>query len=116
MVRKRPCRVCRKWFHPAAQAGNRQHVCSNEDCQRERHRLNCKAWRQRNHEAEQVHRIRQKILADIPGPGRPPPGQPAAGIGLCWLRARQVVGLETAVLVEEMAKELQRTWRDSAPP
>ena len=35
MLRKRPCRICRRWFQPHARAGERQRVCSEAACQRD---------------------------------------------------------------------------------
>ncbi len=35
--RKRPCRVCRRWFLPDGRLKNRQKTCGNPECQREWH-------------------------------------------------------------------------------
>jgi hypothetical protein len=35
ILRKRPCRVCRRWFRPDPRQKERQYVCGDEDCQRE---------------------------------------------------------------------------------
>ncbi|MEA3416175.1 MAG: hypothetical protein U9R02_08490 [Thermodesulfobacteriota bacterium] len=36
--RKRPCRVCRRWFLPDGRLKNRQKTCGNPECQRKWHR------------------------------------------------------------------------------
>jgi len=108
MARKQPCRICRRWFHPHPRTGDRQHVCSRADCQRERHRRACQRWRQREAPAERAHRLRQRLqeAAD---------GQPAAGPGpgLAWDVVRDAVGLEVAVILEEISRLLADVVRDA---
>ena len=108
MSRKRPCRICRRWFVPHPRTGDRQHVCSRADCQRERHRRACQRWRQREGPAERAHRLRQRLheAAD---------GQPAAGPGpgLPWDVVRDAVGLEVAVILEEITRLLEDVVRDA---
>ena len=61
MARKRPCRVCRRWFWPHPRAGDRQHTCSRPDCQRERHRRACAAWRLRHPDYDREDRLRRRL-------------------------------------------------------
>ena len=108
MHRKRPCRICRQWFRPHPRAGERQHVCSRADCQRERHRRACQRWRQGEAPAERVHRLRQRIRVDADG-------RQAAGPGprLSWDVVRDAVGLEVAVILEEISRLLEDIVRDA---
>jgi len=46
--RKRPCRVCRKWFQPDARLGARQKTCGNAACQKEWHTRRCREWNKKN--------------------------------------------------------------------
>jgi len=115
MARRRSCIICGELFKPHPRAGTRQKACSEECCQRERHLQNCKTWRQKNHEAEQVHKIRQKILTVLPETPVSTEYQPPRR-RICWKGARQIVGLETAVLIEEMSKTTHFFRRDSVPP
>lgn len=48
MARKRPCRICRRWFRPDPRVGERQRACSRPECQRERRRRDQASWRARN--------------------------------------------------------------------
>ena len=106
MGRKRPCRICRHWFVPHPRAGDRQHVCSRADCQRERHRRACQRWRQHEAGAEREHRLRQRLRG---GAG----GTPAVGLALSWDAVRDVVGLEAAVILEEISRLLEDAVRDA---
>jgi len=107
MGRERPCRICRHWFRPHPRAGDRQQVCSRADCQRERHRRACQRWRQREAPAERAHRLRQRLRGEGGG------GQEAAGPRVSWDAVRDAVGLEVAVIIEEIARLLEDVVRDA---
>ncbi|MBW2186977.1 MAG: hypothetical protein JRG71_11460 [Deltaproteobacteria bacterium] len=46
--RKRPCRICRKWFYPDPRVGERQKTCGNQDCQDKWHAKKCSEWNNKN--------------------------------------------------------------------
>jgi hypothetical protein len=60
--RKRPCRICRRWYLPSSRQGDRQRVCSSEACQGERRRQTQARWRAENPEYFTARR-----LAKLPG-------------------------------------------------
>jgi hypothetical protein len=110
MRRKRPCRICGRWFLSHPRAGDRQRVCSAAPCQRERHRRACERWRQREAPAERQHRLRQRIRVD-------PEGEAASmqplGERLAWDAVRDAVGLEISVIIEEIVRLLEDAVRDA---
>ena len=65
MAKKRPCRICRKWFEVDVRAGGRQRVCSTEECQRERHRQACAAWHERHPDYDKAERLRRKVVPEV---------------------------------------------------
>jgi hypothetical protein len=107
MVRKRPCRVCRRWFWPHPRAGDRQRTCSLPDCQRERHRRACASWRRRHPDYDREDRLRRRLQV----PARAMAAAPLRGID--WSAARDAVGLQVAVVIEETGEVLQRWARDA---
>jgi hypothetical protein len=107
MARKRPCRVCRRWFWPHPRAGDRQRTCSQSDCQRERHRRACAAWRRRHPDYDREDRLRRRLLVSA----RPAAPDPMRRVD--WLAARDAVGLEVAVVIEEAGQVLHRWARDA---
>lgn len=107
MVGKRPCRFCRRWFQPHPRAGDRQHACSSPDCQRERHRRACATWRRHHPDYDREDRLRQRLQA----PDKATAGAPLRGID--WSAARDAVGLQVAVVIEETGEVLQRWARDA---
>ena len=114
MLRRRRCRVCGRWFYPHPRAGGRQHVCSDTACQAERHRRNCSTWHQGNPGYDRERRLRQKLQA------KAPPEAGVAGVldvdplgSIDWDTARDAVGLEAAVIIEEICQVLVGYTRDA---
>jgi hypothetical protein len=113
MRRTRPCRICGRWFRVHPRVGQRQRVCSTPACQRERHRRACLAWHRRNPDYDREVRLQRRLRC-------PPPSEtPSSSLRaapmrqLDWSVARDVVGLEVAVVVEESAKVLCHWARDA---
>ena len=108
-VRERPCRVCRKWFQPHPRAGDRQRVCGAETCQRERHRRSCREWHKAHPDYDRSERVRKRF--------RPEPA--IAGVSddplhqLDWSAARDAVGTEVSVMIEESSAVLRDWARDA---
>jgi hypothetical protein len=46
--RKRPCRICGKWFKPNPRLGERQRTCGDKECQRQWHAKKCREWNKKN--------------------------------------------------------------------
>jgi len=46
--KKRPCRVCGKWFSPNPRLGDRQQTCGVMECQRRWHARRCAEWNRKN--------------------------------------------------------------------
>ena len=112
MARKRPCRICRKWFVPHARAGDRQLACSAASCQNDRHRRACEAWRRREADYDREDRLRRRLVRE-PG-GELPSGVVADPLRrVDWSAARDAVGLEVAVTIEEAARVLHVWARDA---
>lgn len=107
MTRKRPCRICKRWFQPDRRAGDRQRVCSDESCQRERHRRACASWRSENAAAEKEHRLRQRLREPSET------GPRAAMAGLRLEAVRDAVGPKIAVIIEETGGVLGDWVRDA---
>ncbi len=59
--RKRPCRVCRRWFSPDPRPGERQKTCGRAECRREWHRRQCEQWNRKNTNYYQENYLQQKL-------------------------------------------------------
>jgi hypothetical protein len=71
MLRARPCRICRKWFHPDRRVGDRQRVCSSASCQAARRKQTQAAWRASNPDYFTARRLKQRA-AKAPAPAPTP--------------------------------------------
>ena len=73
-TRKRPCSICRRWFRPNARVGNRQHSCSQPECQAARRKNTQAQWRAKNPDYGTAYRIQQRSAqTQPPEPLRLPP-------------------------------------------
>jgi len=59
--KKRPCRICRKWFVCDPRLGDRQKTCGSAECQRKWHARKCAEWNQKNRDYFQEIYIRKRI-------------------------------------------------------
>src|SRR6266540_3676983 len=74
MVKKRPCRICHRWFQPDRRIGDRQRACPRSECQAERRKRAQAAWRKRHPEYAIAWRIgRWAADEDRDLPRVPPP-------------------------------------------
>lgn len=139
MVRRRPCRICRRWFDPHPRVGERQRVCSDPSCQRERHRRSCEESRRKKPGGRREERLRGRLRGEAgerAGPGRetksrtePVASRPGGGAGRASTAAeiegarvalgelrlaglRDVVPLEVYVILDEILRLLGRLGRD----
>lgn len=59
--KKRPCRICRKWFVCDPRLGARQQTCGSAECQRKWHARKCAEWNRKNRDYFQEIYIRKRI-------------------------------------------------------
>lgn len=104
MNKKRPCRICKKWFYPNRRVGDRQKVCSDPKCQRERQRRNCKNWRHRNPNYDREDRVRKKLIC--PSEAADAGKEDQKNRRLDETAAQKLVGLEVFVFVDEYVRLL----------
>ena len=75
-ARKKPCRICRRWFRPDTRVGPRQRACDKPDCQKARRQKTQTSWRSRNPGYAIAYRLDQRHRPDVtpePEPLRVPP-------------------------------------------
>lgn len=59
-TRKRPCRICLRWFYPDPRVGDRQRACCNPDCKTARRQKTQAIWRKKNPGYATAYRIDQR--------------------------------------------------------
>jgi len=110
MNKKKPCKICGRWFWPNRRVGGRQRTCSLPECQAERHRRNCREWHRRNPNYDREGRLRGRLIRESCEGGIGVGGDPLRGIDED--AARDAVGLEVYVFIEEIARLLLGAVRD----
>ena len=48
ICKKRPCRICRRWFTPNPRLKDRQKTCGDAQCKRQWHRKKCSEWNKKD--------------------------------------------------------------------
>ena len=109
--RSRPCSVCGKWFEPHPRVGKRQKTCGGESCQAELHQRARRRWRAAHPDWDREERVRRRIRkSDEEVSERARQADPMRQMN--WDDAREVVGLEVAVIVEEASQMLTEWTRE----
>jgi hypothetical protein len=112
-ARKKPCRICRRWFQPDPRVGSRQRACSKPDCQSARRQKTQASWRGRNPDYAIGWRLGQrKAQAQPPEPLR----LPAPLNQLPWDVAKDQFGLQGADFIGVMSALILRTAKDQIRP
>ena len=109
-ARKKPCRICRRWFRPDSRVGDRQRACGKPECQKARRQKTQASWRARNPGYATAHRITQRNPGADPLPNRsahPPPLNQ-----LPWDLAKDQFGGQGADFIGVMGTLLLRTAKD----
>ena len=86
-------------------------MCSDPKCQRERHRRSCAEWHERHPDYDREERLRKKLRPRQEEPRKDPEVDPLGEID--WQAARDAVGTESSIFVEETQKVVAAWLRDA---
>lgn len=118
--KKRPCRICRKWFTPDPRVGDRQKTCGDHECMRKWHTKKCAEWNRNNRKCAQENYLHDK-LAQAVGESDDTKKTPAAGSAsippvstsysasfpqLPRCLVQEVIGAQQLVIIEYIARQL----------
>ena len=114
--RKRPCRVCGKWFSPDPRLGDRQKTCGAAECQRQRHAAKCAEWNRKNRSCFRESYLKSLIdrtaAKHPPSPSSSPPENPAprgpSPLDLPRQAVEEVMGTQQSVIIEYIVRVLLR--------
>lgn len=119
--RKRPCRICRKWFTPDNRLGDRQKTCGAEECKSKWHSKKCAEWNKKNRSYFQAIYLNSKLeSAKSPSPAADqgmlslnpekiyPPTLPATRFGPKLPRdvIQEVIGAQPLIIIEYVAQQI----------
>ncbi len=114
IIRKRPCRICRRWFMPNPRLKDRQMTCADPKCQREWHRRKCAEWNKDNADYFKETYLQKKLDDAITSgtPSNPPPVKSRMKSGLPLGYVQEVMGIQHAVIIEYLGQLLFRRFQE----
>ena len=112
MVKKRPCSVCRRWFHPDGRVGVRQRACSERSCQVARRARTQASWRRRNPDYFTARRLQLRRLSTEEGAVIEPLQLPPPLSHLPWDIAQDEFGVVGSDFIAHLGRVLLRSGQD----
>jgi hypothetical protein len=119
-TRKRPCRICRRWFLPNPRLKSRQMTCGDARCKTEWHRKKCEKWNRSNSDYFKANYLQKKLEAAGHGAGtsKIPTAKSSPGwtlksrmkTGLPLEYVQEVIGIQQLIIVEYLAQLLNRRF------
>jgi len=123
LTRKRPCRICRRWFMPNPRRKDRQKTCGNHQCQREWHRKMCEKWNRENADYFKSNYLQRKLEAAA-GDNKPSTTfQPESSVSVLLPKSRfksglpqkyvqEVIGIQHLVIIEYFSQLLYQRFQE----
>nr|WP_321469239.1 hypothetical protein [uncultured Desulfobulbus sp.] len=114
-LKKRPCRICRKWFTPDPRVGDRQKTCGNPECMKKWHAKKCAEWNRKNRTCAQENYLYEKLARatkqsyggkkalPADAPVKPPPAF-FPQLPRCLIQ--EVMGVQQFVIIEHISHQL----------
>ncbi len=122
LTRKRPCRICRRWFIPNPRLKDRQKTCGNHQCQREWHRKMCEKWNRENSDYFKSNYLQKKLEAATGGDQSKTSFQPESSVyvlpksrfksGLPQRYVQEVIGIQHLVIIEYFSQLLYQRFQE----
>lgn len=121
--KKRPCRVCGKWYPPNPRLGDRQQTCCDPECQRKWHARKCAEWNRRNRAyfREIYLRSRLESFGNVPPTQSPSPCTPCritdpprrlSPMNLPQEVIQEVIPVKQAIIIEYIMRLLVRGFQE----
>ncbi len=121
MTKKRPCKICKKWFSPNPRLRNRQKTCGKPQCQKEWHKRTCDKWNKNNRDYFRGIYLKRKILAegseneqdqDCTGKIESSSRRTFFRLGLPLQEIKEVMGAKMLIVIEYIFKVLMRALKE----
>jgi len=107
-TKKRPCRICGRWFVPHPRLKERQKTCGAPTCRKEWHRKKCAEWNKRNGDYFRSNYLQKKLDPTPSGPQV----KSRLKTGLPLKRVQEVIGVQSVVIIEYLAQLLVQRFQD----
>ena len=112
--KRRPCRICRRWFTPNPRLKDRQKTCGNTKCKREWHKKKCAEWNKKNPDYFKTNYLQDKLNAASPSETSskilPVKGRFKSGLPLLFVQ--EVIDIQHLIIIEYLAQLLFKRFQD----
>jgi len=121
--KKRPCRVCGKWYLPNSRLGDRQQTCGALECQRKWHARKCAEWNRKNRAYFKEIYLRGRLESF----GSGPPAQSPSSCTSCRINdpprrtspldlpqgvIQEVIEVKQLIIIEYIVRLLMRRFQE----
>lgn len=124
--KKRPCRICHKWFTPHPRLGDRQKTCGNQECMRKWHIVKCAEWNRKNRNCAQANYLSAKLALAVKERTQPKGTSAAVTIPKAHVFVshsasfpqlprsviQEVIGVQQFVIIEYVARQLFKSVQE----
>ena len=109
--KKRPCRICRRWFMPNARLKDRQMTCADPECKRQWHRKKCAEWNKKNSDYFKSNYLQKKLDAADQS-GRICEVKRCLRSGLPLEVVQEVISIQHIIILEYFGQLLFRRFQE----
>lgn len=102
--RKRPCRICRKWFLPNPRLKQRQMTCGKAECKRHWHKKQCARWNRDNRDYFRSNYLQNKL--DRAASAEPRGCRDRVNIRALLDPIQELIGMQQTIIMEYMIQLL----------
>lgn len=105
--RKRPCRICGKWYWPNPRLGERQRTCGDKECQRQWHGKKCREWNRKNHSYFQEIYLEKCLTSCEPleSDGFAKALDEAVSVSLPAIPVQEVINVQQMVIIRYLLRQ-----------
>ncbi len=106
--KRRPCRICRRWFTPNPRLKGRQKTCGAAECKREWHKKKCAEWNKKNSDYFKTNYLQKKldVAATSETSSQILPVKSRFKSGLPLLLVQEVIDIQHLIIIEYLAQLL----------
>jgi len=112
--KRRPCRICRRWFTPNPRLKDRQKTCGNAKCKGEWHKKKCAEWNKKNSDYFKANYLQKKLnAASASGTSSQIlPVKSRFKSGLPLLFVQEVIDIQHLIIIEYLAQLLYGRFQE----
>jgi hypothetical protein len=122
-IRKKPCRICRRWFLSDPRLKDRQKTCGRSECKRRWHAKKCAQWYRANSDYFKANYLQKKIdavggedephMTDKTKLHSPKVATSRLKTGLPMAYVQELIGVKHIIIIEYLAQQLHQRHRRS---